>query len=340
MNTNLIEMTGKPEIEVVKLTADDFSLKPQRLSIPMNFCYIWGHSDDPKHPPIHFQRAFDGKVGIHGGDIQMGETPQAKNIILDHSKDIYPTGHPLSYIEIKGDPEGKTNDLVTYEASSKNPDVLIRFSSKSIHFVESNYIDVTFDYLPYAFIMNGLGTFGSPYMIQMSTISGTYGGKKMTFLGGSDRMFGSNGAEFIKEKKVFIDHLFFSGIHHNGIREWGYVFINEYKRGGFYCKDGEEPIVTTNVKYYPQWETLSYADDGAQLLTKATYSFGGKEINYEAKYGWRGHGEKYINGGPCGMPGFSQGSGIWYEGSKPYEFERIITYHESYNAIPGKILPE
>jgi hypothetical protein len=272
----------------------------------------------------------------------MGDTPQSKNTILAHSKEIYLPGHPLPYKGLQGDPEGKTKDAVTYEVSSDDPHVLMRFSSKHIHFVESDFLDVMFDNLPYAFVMNKNGPFGSsPYLIQMSTMHGIYGGKEMTFLGGSDRTYGSldEGLEFVKKRKVFIDHLFFVGVRHDGTREWGYVFVNELNRGGFYCKDGEEPIVTTDVEFHPTWEPLSYAGDGAQLLTKATYSFGGKEIHYEAKYGWRGHDEKYLNGGPCGMHGFSQGSGIWYEGSNPYELERVLTYHESYNAIPGKTLP-
>ena len=328
--------------EAVKLTPDDWSLSPVRFSEyhdPLNFGggWIWCFGDDPNVPPIHFQRGFDGKAGLHGGDIQQGNGPLTKNTILENSNNTYPTGFPLPYKKVKGDPEGKTNDPVTYEMRGENPDVLYRISSKSAHFVENDYIDVTFDYFPYAFVMQENG-FGDPYIIQLAEVKGTYGGKEMTFLGGLDRTFNGSGWEFILNKETFIVHMFFGGIRPDGVREYGYVYVSKEKRRGFYCKDGEEPVIANDVKFNPTWVTLPYADDNAQAIAKATFEYGGKTINYQPKWGWRGHGEKYINGGPCGIPGFSHTSGVWYEGSTPYEFERVFTYNEAYNAIPEKLL--
>ena len=327
MDASKLQPITKMPGEAVVLTPNDLSLTPKRLSgnkaVKLGGGWIWCFSDDPNVPPMHFQRGFDGEAGLHGGDIQMGVGPLSKNTILPHSEDAFPTGLPLPYREVKGDPEGKSNDDITYEMTAENPKVLWRFSTKSVHFVESDYIDITFDLFPYAFIMplNGMG---EPYIVQIAEAKGTYGGKNVTFLGGFDRTFQGAGWDYILKQKKFATHMFFAGIHPDGTREYGFLYVYEASTGGFYCKDGEEPIVSSEVKTQAMWETLPHADDNAQVLTKATFEFGGKKINYQPKWGWRGHGEKYINGGPCGIPGFSQTSGVWYEGDTPYEFDRGI----------------
>lgn len=331
--------TNKPEVEAVKLTSEDLSLTPARFAVdgkpvPLATGYVWATwQEDPDMPPIHYLRSFDGEKLKSGGFVRLGDSPVSPHIVLSHNKNIFPVGNPLLYTEVKGDPEGLTDDPVTYEQRATDPKLLHRYSSKHAHIVEANLMDLTFDYLPYAMVVNENGALGCPYIQQQAIITGTYEGKKVSFLGGWDRMFR------LTAMQASYGQLFFgivcSGIRSDGCREWGCAMIFGKKSIGFYCKDGEEPVVSSDVKFKATWEPLTYLGDGTVTFTKATFSFAGKVIHYEAKWGYRGWDEESILS--LRKPGYCMTSGTWYEGSTPYRFEKSFTFGESHEAFEGKV---
>lgn len=331
--------TNKPEVEAVKLTSEDLSLTPPRLETngeptPLatgyNYC-TW--QEDPNQPPIQYLRSFNGEILKSGGFIRLGETPVSPHSVLSHNKKIYPVGSPLQYEEVKGDPEGLTDDLVTYEQRAADPKLLYRYSSKQARIVEGDVMDWTFDYLPYAMVVNENGPLGVPYICQQAIISGTYEGRKVSFLGAWDRIYRSTTMEATYGK--LFKYLNFIGIQPNGCREWGIAMIFGNKGVGFYCKDGEEPVVSTNVEFQATWAPLAYLGDGTVTFTKATFSFAGKVIHYEAKYAYRGWDEESILS--LRKHGYNLTSGAWYEGSTPYNHEKSFTFAESHEAFKDKI---
>jgi hypothetical protein len=93
-------------------------------------------------------------------------------------------------------------------------------------------------------IANANGGFGVPYLHQQMIMTGTFEGKPITGIGGWDRMFGTGLNETLGGKTFC--GMTFVGIHKNGKKKWG--FIGTSGSGiGFYCKDGEEPVVSSKV---------------------------------------------------------------------------------------------
>lgn len=338
-NKNTILTTNKPEIEAVKLTSEDLSLTPPRFAVdgessPLATGYTWcTWQENPDMPPTHYLRSFDGEKLKSGGIIRLGETPVAPHTVLSHNREIYAVGRPLQYVEVNGDPEGQTNDSVTYEQRGTHPKFLYRWSSKHARLIEADILDLTFDYLPYALVVNENGALGVPYISQQAIINGTYEGRKVSFLGGWDRIFKSTTME-ATYGKLFI-YINWIGIHPNGCREWGVAMRFGERNIGFYCKDGEQPVVSNDVQIDATWERVPYLNDGTVAFTRATFSFAGKMINYRAKWGYRGWDEESILS--LRKNGYSLTSGVWYEGSTPCEFEKTFTFAESHEAFEGKV---
>lgn len=345
--SNLYDVSNLPEMEAVKLTWEDLSLTPPRFEIngikpKMGAGWTWGFlQEDPEKPCLEYLREYTSeKLTMNYGIIQMADSPTGKQTGLEHCLEMWPgnymdacynnpgIGYPqIKYKTIKGDPEGLTDDLYTYEQSASNPKLLYRWSSKYERVIEADFMDLTFEYMPYAMVMNANGVYGNPYIHQHAVITGTYEGRKVKFLGAWDRMYSLDFDDAVAGG--LFAGLSFAGIRPDGIREWGMTAIVGERGYGYYCKDGEKPVISTEVKFEADWIPLRYANDGTMLYTEATFSFADKVIHYKAKWGGRGQNYKI----DMTRPGFSQSSGIWYEGSRPYEFETSMVMNEIHNAF-------
>ncbi|MGV8049851.1 MAG: hypothetical protein AB2L21_05810 [Anaerolineaceae bacterium] len=351
-DNNAHDTINLPELEAVKLTWEDLSLTPPRFAMnghkpKMGAGWTWGFlQEDPGKPCLEYLREYTSeKITMNYGIIQMADTPTGKQTGLEHCLEMWPgnytdgcyanpgIGFPeIKYETIQGDPEGLTEDPFTYQQSARNPKLLYRFSSKYARVVEADFMDLTFEYMPYAMVMNANGPYGNPYIHQHAVITGTYEGRKVKFLGAWDRMYSLDFDDAV-EGGLFTG-ISFSGIRSNGIREWGMVGIVGERRYGYYCKDGEEPVISTEVKFDANWIRLPYADDGTMLYTDATFGFADKTIHYKAKWGGRGQNYKI----DMTRPGFSQTSGEWYEGSQPYKFETSMSMNENHNAFEKDLI--
>ncbi|MGV8049852.1 MAG: hypothetical protein AB2L21_05815 [Anaerolineaceae bacterium] len=347
-NKNTKANIEKPGLEAVKLTWKDLSLTPPRFDEEgkkSNFGAGWTWGFLPFEPRISYLREFTAeKVTMNYGIAQMADTPTGLPKGLEHSLEMWPgnttdtgynkpgTGYPsIKYTEVKGDPDGLTDDPVTYELRAANPKLLYRFSSKHVRVIEGDFLDVTYDYMPYAMVSNKNGPFGNPYIHTHAIATGTYEGKKIKYLAGWDRMYNLDFDQAVAGG--LFTGLTFAGVHRDGCREWGMVGKNGAQGIGYYCKDGEDPVVSTEVEFEANWIPLEYANDGTLLYTSATFSFCNKVIHYSAKWGARGQ----IYNVDMSRPGFSQTSGVWYEGSKPCDFELSYVFSENHNAFESVI---
>ncbi len=343
---------NKPEIEAVQLTPDDLSLTPQRFAVngkPATLMsgWTWGLMQEKPNEPfrIHMREFKNEGLNMNYGISQMGDTPTSKPISLEHCLEMYPANHPEAnpdvpfpgsdrpqYVQVKGDPEGLTDDPFTFELRASNPQLLYRFSSKHARAVEGDFMDLTYDLMPYAMVLNANGPLEHPYVHQHAIIHGTYEGRKVSYVGAWDRMYD------MKFEQAFQGKLFaamsFAGVHADGMREWGMVARVGNARGfGYYCKDGEKPVVSTDVKIEADWAPLPYINDGTMVLTKATYHFENKVIHYEGKWGTRGQNYKTLT-----WPGFSGTGGVWYEGDVPYTFKESFAWSENHNALESELI--
>jgi len=339
-NRNMTRASEIPEAEVIRLTSDDISLMPKRFNIdgksaPLATGYVWcTFQDDPDLPPIHFLRSFDKDKFKSGGIIRLGDSPVHPHTVLEYNKEMYKVGDSVEYTKVKGVSSGLNNDNTIYEQRISNPRLLHQYSTKQARIVEADVLDLTYDYLPYALVVHGSGALGVPYMQQCAIINGTYKGKKVSFLGGWDRMFRSTVMQ-ATYGQLFAG-IVFIGITPDGCREWGSVMMFGSRGFGYYCKDNEEPVVSTDVKMEnATWEPLSYLDDGTVTFTKATFRLANKEIHYDAKWGYRGWDEESILS--LRKNGYSLSSGSWYEGFTPYKHEKTFTFAESHEAYQNKV---
>ena len=279
------------------------------------------------------------------GISQMSDAPTKKPIGLQHCLEMFPANHPEAnpdvpfpgddrpqYVKVEGDPEGLTDDPYTFEIHASTPRLLYRFSSKHARAVEGDFMDLTYDLMPYAMVLNANGPLGHPYVHQHAVIHGTYEGRKVSYVGAWDRMYD------MKFEQAFQGTIFaamsFAGVHPDGTREWGMVARVGDNRGfGYYCKDGEEPVVSIDVDIEANWVPLPYLDDGTMILTDATYRFENKTIHYKAKWGTKGQ-----NYQPLPWSGFSGTGGVWYEGDVPCKFEKSFAWSENHNALAENII--
>ncbi|MGB4595346.1 MAG: hypothetical protein WBI14_05515 [Anaerolineaceae bacterium] len=343
---------NRPEIEAVQLSLEDLSLTPPRFTLdgkPAKLMagWTWGllqeNSDEPFN--IHMRQFGSNGLSMNYGISRMGDTPTSKPTGLEHCLEMYPGNQPdanpdtpfpsdkqVQYIQIEGDPEGLTDDPFTYEQRASNPQLLYRFSSKHARAVEADFMDLTYDYMPYAMVLNANGPLEHPYIHQHAIIHGTYEGRKVSYVGAWDRMYDMK-FEQAFEGKLFAA-LSFAGVHPDGTREWGMVAKVGKNRGfGYYCKDGEQPVVSTDVKMETTWIPLPYVNNGTMVYEKATYRFNGIVIHYEGKWGTKGQNYKLLT-----WPGFSGTGGVWYEGDTPYKFKESFAWSENHNALEDELV--
>lgn len=296
-----------------------------------------GFRDDPGLPPVHFQHSFHSGAVRLGGYLRMGESPQTPHEKLDITARQCPPGTPLAYAEIPGDPEGHTDDIITYEARNDDPLVLYRFSSRSARFVDGSNADLTFEYLPGAVMVDDNSPLHFPQLNQQCFIHGTLDGKHVEGFGGIDRVYGTR-KQFDNMMNLPWFVLNMGGLRQDGNREWCQVVIaaEEGTSYAYYASDTEDLTISTDLDYELEWEELGYSDPGTTVLMKARVTFAGRIVNYTAKWGFRGHRDEYLV--PVSKePGMTHGSGTWHCGDEPYQHVNSAVFYEAHQIFDGRI---
>jgi hypothetical protein len=319
-------MNECPKVEVIIVVSKDLSLMPPRFcgsdrAWPFAVGWVWGNLFDNQHPelpPYFYLREYSDSMTTTNGIIRYSDSPLKFHTALDHCRKMLPYGSTLKYQKIENCPDRCESDSVIYELHSDIPGILYQFSSRKLQIVESDFLELSCEYLPYAVVSNSNGGFGVPYLHQQMIMTGTFEGKPISGIGGWDRMYGASLVDTLAGE-IFCG-MSFVGIHKDGTREWG--FVSTIGSGiGFYCKDGDEPVVASEVISDMEWERVPFLTDGTLTYTKAVFRFANKVIHYIAKYGRRGETFE-----PTGNPGMGQSSGDWYEGDIPYVFEHSFVF--------------
>jgi hypothetical protein len=228
---------------------------------------------------------------------------------------------PAPYNVVQGDPDhlGLPNEW-TYELGSPPgaPTMLNRFGTQGNHVIEGNILDLRGEYLPFATAITPPGVF-APYFTWAAIYRGTLMGMPVWSMGGSDRFYNPTalGAAFSEFYIAFV----FSGVHQDGRREWGQVYIVGNQSFGAYYKDGEVPVVSNNVQLEAVYVSnpANPNDIAPQSLTA---SFEGKQIHW--------------TGTSTAIPPSTDLFGPWLARGSSSEFVRSLGAVES-NIPPGSV---
>lgn len=319
----MVKKDKDKEVEAIKLTKSDIGIMPDRFQkngevrkLVAGWNWAW-YQEDREKPPIHYLREFhpDG-FSANYGIIRLGDSVLKDKVGLEHYFKMSPESASLYEID-KG----------VYDYAQKSSDGLVEchFSENTAYIREGDILDLHYEYFPYAMLVNENGALGSNYIHQHALIRGTYEGKEVRMLGGWDRTYG--GFTSLEQGNLFAG-MSFAGIRENGCRESGFVAKVGNRGIGFFYRDGEEPVVSSEVTMEATWKLVPYVK-GRKLYVydEAVFRFGGKEIHYHAKWGFIG--QNYAIHEESSM---SQSSGKWYEGQTPYKFKDSFVFAECHNA--------
>lgn len=332
-----------PAIQLITPVVTDFSMLPEFTNPEgerevMRGVWPFGwFQDGPDDPPIHFQQSFRAGKGAGGGYLKLGEGVLSKQDVLYEFNDrMYARGTEFTFACVEGDPEGRTDDPVTYEVRSADGATTFRFSSKYSRFIDGDFVDLTYEHMPYAGLLDRFGPMNLTWLNTQARVTGRLGDREVDGWGGLDRVFGRPRQydEMMDDPWALVQ---FGGVLGDGTREWGLMLHGMRNTYAYYCKDGEEPVWSTDAVWEGTFEDLPYVDDGTQALTSATCSFAGKTIHYEGRWGFRGHNGDQLFVDPTVEPGKSHAGGIWWEGGEQYSHRTPMVYVECHQAFEGRM---
>lgn len=344
---------GQP-LELITLTPSDLSVAPERFAASgaagqLALGFVWGFMQ--RHPnqgnakaPIRHLRTFtpaacagkafarlsDGVAGMETG-LYCGQLTGAG---------------PAPYTTLTGDPTGLTKDPVTYQVAVPGPaGYQYNWSTDYTKIVESNVLDVTVHHLPFALCVNpgsvaGPGAFAiSPWFVHFGIAHGTYAGRPVRYLAGTERLFAGGVAASFGNPSAFFIGGYFIGERADKSLECAFVMNLFQDNGGsvsvtdtmaFYVRTHHrthEPIeVVTSRKVHGEitFKQLDWAN--SPVVSKAIYQFADKEIVFEPKWGFTGQ-DTCPGSAPQPIPGDSYGP--WREIHSNHDFNLNLTYHES-----------
>ncbi|MCR4855390.1 MAG: hypothetical protein K5908_04400, partial [Erysipelotrichaceae bacterium] len=191
---------------------------------------------------------------------------------------------------------------------------------------EADVLDLNARYYPFAIYKHTDRSTFISQITQPCEIEGLYEGKKIRGLGNFELCyFPQNDQRDLNDYAAYI-YSWCSGIRKDGRREFMMVFFNLNGEGtGNYYLEGEEPVYSEHVEMETEWYRLPYMKDGTCTYKDAVFRFGGKEIHFTGKWGYKG-----LTAYPrTELGGQSQNMGTFYEGKNLYEHEISITFNEN-----------
>lgn len=297
----------RTEVTAVELAWDDLGTAPSRwanggIAAPLEFSLWYSYLRVPDRRPILAQRMFAAgnsqlilsEVGpsfwelprpMEGGSVALGSR-------IDPTDAFYSGPSPI--LPVAGDPEGLSDDIVTWEARptgavdlmsaeplSDSPQMLYRASSRHARTLEAGIFDVRWDYMPYALCIAPPGPMG-PYCGWAATITGTFKGLPIAQTGGFDRLHGAGPTDYATADPTLVFQG--SAVGPDGERELAYVFsFGDGRSAGLYWKDGEDPVVSNEVETVARY--VANPDEPEMIAAdSATFRFGGKEITWSPRY--------------------------------------------------------
>jgi hypothetical protein len=342
------------DLALITLTPSDLSLAPERFAASgpagqLALGFVWGfmqqHPNRPNAPvPIRHIRTFTPVASAGKAFARL--SPDVTGIETGlHCGELTGAG-PAPYTTLTGDPTGLTNDPFTYQVLVDGPHgYRYNWSTNYTKIVESNVLDVTVRHLPFGLCVNPVSVAGSnafpisPWFVHFGIAEGTYAGRSVRYLAGTERLFAGGVAASFGNPSAFFIGGYFIGERSNGSLECAFVMNLFQDNGGtasvtdtlaFYIKThprSHEPlevITSRNVHGEITFKQLNWAN--SPVVTRAIYQFAGKEIVFEPRWGFTGQ-DTCPGSTPQPIPGDSYGP--WREIHSNDNFRLNLTYHES-----------
>ena len=292
---------------------------------------IWGslyYEGGEAEKPIMFFRHSNKDSYRFGGIVELGDNyimPQKGGY---HFDDIAQKDTIVSaYKKLSDDP-------LMYGFGSEEPFSEYRFYLDHVTIREGDILELTAVPLPVCFIDHGCLF---PPLVQFSQnciFKGKLDGKPVHGLGSYDRLYMPR-----KEKQEFGENLGYFCAMGSGLREDGRYEIclatidHKGTSVGIYWLEGEEPVISYDVKMEAEWERLPYTDDGTCIYKDAIFRFAGIEFHVNGKWGTKGFTEKPR----IERHGQSQVFGTWYVGDTPYRHQVSNSFNENMDCYDYKL---
>ena len=305
------------------------------------------HDQGDENAPVNMFRHMNIDGVRFAGIIRLGEGPLSFHTPL-HNDDLAQRDDKLiPYEKISDDP-------LCYAYRCDEPFVEYRFYEDHIEWREgkdASILDVRLDPFPYAFFIHRCEQFPvSTFYSHAHFLSGTYMGKKIIGIGNDDRQYIPNVHEDpAKQEKDYQKTTEYLTANCTGIRQDGrkeIAFFNGalgHMCGGYWL-EGEEPIVSDDVKLIGEWIRLPYMNDGTCIMTDFDFIIGHKTIHFHGKWGLKGWGKEADTDkmDPSAASfgnrhGESQVMGTFYEGDTPYRHQVWQTFVENMEAYDYKL---
>lgn len=220
----------------------------------------------------------------------------------------------------------KRIDEESFGISCEDPYFEYRYYEDHALFKEADVFDLKATYYPYTLYKHADHSTQISQITQPCEVEGTYEGKPIRGLANLELCyFPRQEMRSLNDYAAYI-YSWCNGIRKDGRREIMMVYINLDGTGtGYYYLEGEEPIFSDHVDMETEWYRLPYMDDGTCTYKDAVFRFGGKQIHFKGKWGYKG-----LTASPrVELSGQSQNMGTFYEGSEPYDHEISLTFNEN-----------
>ena len=320
-------------IEFKKFTLDDLGKNPKffdteqdgygKLSLVDMYGVLFPDGLDEK--PIWFMRHCNPDSVRFGGFHRPGDGFLSVQTPL-HLEDVAQKDTPVT--------EYRKIDDTCYGMDAKKPFFEYRFYEDHLTFKETDILDVRAELFPSAIFKHADDATITSQITQSCILEGTYEGKPVKGIGNFELMYLPQAENRNLNDFFSYVYAYDVGVREDGRKEIALVhFSLAGKSCGFYWLEGEEPVISRDVKMEAQWEKLPYVDDGTCIYKDAVWRFGEKEIRFTGKWGAKG-----LTAYPrVELHGQSQVLGDWYEGSVPYKHQISMTFHENMDVYPDKL---
>ena len=281
------------------------------------------------------------------GIINPGTGPLSFHTPLHNDDLAQKTDHIISYRKLSEKP-------LCYGYSCEDPYLDYRFYEDHIEWKEGKngeILNVRLDPFPYAFFIHRCEQFPvSTFYSHPHFLSGTYMGKKIIGIGDDDRQYipndhkGKDQQEQDYQKTTEYLTANCTGIREDGRREVAFFNGALGHMCGGYWLEGEDPIVSDNVRLIGEWQHLPYMNDGTCIMTDFDFIIKDKTIHFKGKWGLKGWGketdtDRIPKEGPSfgNRHGESQVMGTFYEGDTEYSHTVWQTFVENMEAYDHKL---
>ncbi|MCR4856431.1 MAG: hypothetical protein K5908_09700, partial [Erysipelotrichaceae bacterium] len=204
------------------------------------------------------------------GIINPGTGPLSFHTPLHNDDLAQKTDHIISYRKLSEKP-------LCYGYSCEDPYLDYRFYEDHIEWKEGKngeILNVRLDPFPYAFFIHRCEQFPvSTFYSHPHFLSGTYMGKKIIGIGDDDRQYipndhkGKDQQEQDYQKTTEYLTANCTGIREDGRREVAFFNGALGHMCGGYWLEGEDPVVSDNVRLIGEWQHLPYMNDGTCIMT-------------------------------------------------------------------------